>query len=309
MPNTPHALVLDADNTLWDTNAVFRRAGNRMIEVLDCSTGRPDNSGSTEDSSSSKKTEPRGGEGMSGGKDLLYRLSRHLPSMEAGNFNLVQLARAAAFYRSAHQPRAGEEESTEEPSPESGAELDPEEDRARWAARQAQTDRQPPQLDAAHIQKAAQAFRAVLNSTPPLLDGTQFLLDTVRKWRTARPGRRMSVLFSEGEADRLSVAFEAYHVGAGRYFDDIVLRKKTLRTFQEVRTAIERTVDRSDPPAAGIIVVGDSLRRDIRPANVVGCTTVYCPGDLWGREQPEGPEEEPDYRIDRVDEVVNLFDL
>jgi len=300
MPHTPHALVLDADNTLWDTNAVFRRAGDRMIQVLDHAAGRLDNEGVSESRSASETEGSRSNETVFSSKEVLYRLSRHLPSMEAGSFNLVQLARAAAFYRSALQPGAAEETS---PGPE------PAEARARWAARQARSGRQPPQLDPAHLENAAQAFRAVLNATPPLLDGTRSLLDAVQNWRAARPGRRTSVLFSEGEPDRLSVAFEAYHVGEGRYFDDIVLRKKTPRSFQEVCTAIERSVDRPDPPAAGIVVVGDSLQRDIRPANAAGCTTVYCPGDLWGREQPEEPEEEPDYRIDRIDEVADLFDL
>jgi putative hydrolase of the HAD superfamily len=300
---------LDADNTLWDTNAVFRRAGDRMIEVLDHAAGRLDKKGASESRSASTKKGPHNDTAGSDNKEFLYRLSRHLPSMEAGSFNLVQLARAAAFYRSSLQPETGEGQPTGDVTPGPATDLDPEEARARWAARQARSDRPPPQLDPAHIQNAAQAFRAVLSATPPLLNGTRSLLDAVQNWRAARPGRRTSVLFSEGEPDRLSVAFEAYHVGEGRYFDDIVLRKKTPRTFQEVCTAIERAVDRRDPPAAGIVVVGDSLQRDIRPANAVGCTTVYCPGDLWGREQPEGPEEEPDYRVDRVDEVISLFDL
>jgi putative hydrolase of the HAD superfamily len=304
MPNPPHALVLDADNTLWDTNAVFGRAGDRMIQALDQPGGPPADGDAPRGRSTA---ETKGAHPDP--KDLLYRLSQHLPSVEAGQLGLVQLARAAAFYRSARQPGDAGGPPAAETRTGPDADHDPEAARVRWAARQAQSDRPPPQLDAADIQKAATAFRTALNAAPPLLDGTRSLLDAVQDWRTARPGRRTSVLFSEGEPDRLRVAFEAYHVGEGRYFDDIVLREKTPRTFREVCTTIERAVDRSDPPAAGIVVVGDSLQRDIRPANAAGCTTVYCPGGLWGREQPEGPEEEPDYRVDRVDEVVSLFGL
>ncbi len=41
MPVSPHALVLDADNTLWDTNATFRRARSAMIQVLQGADPQP----------------------------------------------------------------------------------------------------------------------------------------------------------------------------------------------------------------------------------------------------------------------------
>ena len=329
MTVSPYALVLDADNTLWDTNDVFRQAADRMIQVLDGRAGRPHEAetpergpdheeevkagggGSSEENQSKRKNErPHDGHPRSGGlttdKDLLFRLSKHLPSMETGRSELVQLARAAAFYKFDHRRPADGSYGDE-------AETDPhhtsEEEQIRWAAAQAQSDRQPPGRTSSQVQEAAAAFRSTLDAAPSLLDGARSLLDVIREWRDVRPGRRTSVLFSEGDPDRLSVAFDTYRVGEGRYFDDIVLQKKTPGAFQEVCRSIRMAVDRPTLSADGIIVVGDSLERDIQPANAAGCTTVYCPGGLWGRETPAGPEDRPDYTVETVDEVVALFEL
>jgi putative hydrolase of the HAD superfamily len=244
--------------------------------------------------------------------DLLYRLSQHLSppetSTESANAGLVQLARAAAFYASDLTPAgledppvaAGDRSAT---TAESGA------NRIRWAARRAESNQLPPGVGISHLQEAATAFQSALETPPPLLDGARSLLNTVRAWREAGPDRRTSILFSEGEPDRLRVAFRAYRIGNGNYFDEIVLKEKSPRTYRQVCETIATFVDGSPPPPSGIVVVGDSLKRDIRPANAAGCTTVYCPGDLWGRENPEGPEERPDYVVERIDEMPSLFGL
>jgi putative hydrolase of the HAD superfamily len=219
---------------------------------------------------------------------------------------LVQLARAAAFYRFDRRhapdgPHGDEADTTPDPNPK--------EARVRWAAAQAQSDRRPLGLAPSQVQEAATAFRSTLSAVPPLLSGARPLLDVLREWRNTRPDRRASVLFSEGEPERLSVAFDAHRVGDGRYFDDIVLQKKTPDSFQEVCRSVRMAMDHPTLPADGIVVVGDSLERDIEPANTAGCTTVYCPGGLWGRETPQGPGQRPDHIVETVDEVVDIFDL
>lgn len=280
----PHALILDADNTLWDTNHIFDRARGAMIRAL-TGAGPPEGAA------------PSGPDG-----DVLRSLGRHLSAVDAGSYPLDQLARAAAFYMfgADHMP-GGEPESDAAPASRQA--------RAEWAARQARSDRRPAGVDLSRVRAATAAFRSALRAVPPLLDGTRVLLDAVQDWRDDRPSRRTSILFSEGDPDRLGVAFGAYGIGDGRYFDDTVLREKTPDAFREVQEAAGAAVDRPDPHAAGVVVVGDSLRRDIRPANAVGCTTVYCPGDFKGRETPESPAERPDYTVDTPDKVMGLFGL
>jgi putative hydrolase of the HAD superfamily len=308
MSSSPHALVLDADNTLWNTNAVFQRAGARMMRAL------------TGDAAEEANVDAQSrGEGATGDEkhrnsaDLLYRLSQQLSppetSTESTNAGLVQLARAAAFYASDLTPSAPADPPVETARDESATTSESGANRIRWAARQAESDQLPPGVGTSHLQAAATAFQSALETPPPLLDGARSLLRTVRAWREAGPDRRTSVLFSEGEPDRLRVAFRAYRIGNGTYFDEIVLKEKSPRTYRQVCQTIATFVDGSPPPPSGIVVVGDSLKRDIRPANAAGCTTVYCPGELWGRENPEGPEERPDYVVERIDEMPSLFGL
>ncbi|WP_251954476.1 HAD family hydrolase [Salinibacter ruber] len=308
MPVSPHALVLDADNTLWDTNATFRRARSAMIQVLqgaDPQPGPGPSSGDGPHDAAPSPTDPPGekapgeearpdGEKRLETTDVLYRLSQHLPSSGGEGPDLEQLAQAAAFYMSGL--RGG---------PEAGIQTS----RLRWASEQVRAGHQPPGCDRSRARKAAEAFRSALSAPPPLLDGAASLLRGVQAWRTARPDRRTSVLFSEGAPDRLEVAFDAHGIGGGQYFDDIVLREKTPDTFRDVCHAIGNAVDLPEPQAAEIVVIGDSLQRDIRPANATGCTTLYCPGDLWGRETPEEASEQPDYTLGTLDEALRILDL
>lgn len=245
MPVSPHTLVLDADNTLWDTNAVFQRARTAMTQVLRGTEGHPDlrkpadsgvpdgsdtGDGSADDGAGKKPSEtPSGNEKDSEGDNILYRSSQHLPSTEDGGPGPEQLARAAAFYMS--DPQNGPEGQASLKS-RPGAEV--QKARVRWAAEQAQAGRQPPGCDNAQVHEAATAFRSALSAAPPLLEGARLLLNTAQAWRSARPDQRTSVLFSEGKPDRLQVAFEAYQIGDGRYFDDTVFRKNTPSAFRQV---------------------------------------------------------------------------
>ncbi len=300
---SPHALVLDADNTLWDTNTTFRRARSAMIQVLQGAEGQSGPGPSSSDGPHDAKkppADPTGEEARPDGEkrfettDVLYRLSQHLPSSGGEGPDLEQLARAAAFYMSGL--RGGPEASIQT-------------SRLHWASDQVQAGRHPPGCDRSRTRKAAEAFRSALGAPPPLLDGAAPLLQNIRAWRSTRPDRRTSVLFSEGAPDRLEVAFDAHGIGGGQYFDNIVLREKTPDTFREVCHAISNAVDLPEPQAAEIVVIGDSLQRDIRPANATGCTTLYCPGDLWGRETPEEAPEQPDYTLGTLDDALRILDL
>lgn len=268
----PSALVLDADNTLWDTNRVFETARQQMLAILVAAT----------EEASAKDATP----------EVIRDLARSL-SLPESERELDVIARATAFFLCADGP-------------------DDEAKRVEWAARRAQTGAVPDTgANESKIREAADAFRATLRTVPPLLPGADDLLNAVRTWRADRPAHRRSVLFSEGQPDRLDVAFEAYDIGTGRHFDDIVLREKTPDAFSTLRTSIEAALEHADPGSLGadIVVVGDSLRRDIQPANVAGCTTIYCPGDYKGHQTPSTPDEEPDYVVSTLEKVRSILAL
>lgn len=272
----PSALVVDADNTLWDTNQVFEDARREMLSVLL-------KAGDEDETSSENRAGP----------DVLRELAQRL-SLVTGTNDLNLLARATGLFLL-------------------GAGPGPNTTRVEWAARQAQAGAVPDKHGAgeALIQSAAEAFRTALRTVPPLLAGAEDLLRSVQEWKAMRPGRRQSVLFSEGDPDRLGTAFDAYGIGSGRHFDDIVLREKTESAFSDVRGRIETTLvgQSVSAPELDIVVIGDSLKRDIRPANAVGCTTVYCPGDFKGHETPDTPAEAPDHTVSSLTDALDLLRL
>lgn len=271
-PNgVPSAIVVDADNTLWDTNAVYGTARRRMVSVL------------SEDQPDRPKDEHR---------DVLRQLARRL-SLIHGQNDLALLARGMALFLSADEP-------------------DGEVGRIEWAARRAEAGASPEDgAEEARIQAAADAFRTALRTVPPLLSGAEALLRAVEDWKAARPARRQSVLFSEGDPDRLEIAFDAYGIGSGRHFDDIVLREKTREAFSDVRGSIVDALAHvpASTPEPSVAVIGDSLKRDIRPANGVGCTTVYCPGAFKGHETPESPAEAPDHTVSSLGDALDVLGL
>lgn len=272
----PSAIVVDADNTLWDTNQVFEAARRRMLSVL-VDDGRSDGPS----------------EGEEAGSDVLRELAGRL-SLLKGTNDLNLLARATALYLLGEGPNSTTE-------------------RIEWAARRAQAGAVPDRdgADEALIQAGADAFRAALRTVPPLLSGAEALLRSVADWKAARPASRQSVLFSEGDPDRLEIAFDAYGIGSGRHFDDIVLREKTRAAFADVCGSIDDALahDPVSTPGPDVVVIGDSLKRDIRPANAVGCTTVYCPGAFKGHETPESPADTPDHTVSTLGNALDVLGL
>lgn len=272
--DAPSAIVVDADNTLWDTNSVFGAARQRMVSVL---------------ATDQAVSEPGGPKNEY--RDVVRQLARRL-SLITGQNDLALLARGMALFLSADAP-------------------DRDVGRIEWAARRAEAGASPKDgAQEARIEAAAEAFREALRTAPPLLDGAEALLRAIRGWRATRPDHRQSVLFSEGDPDRLQFAFEAYDIGTGRHFDDIVLREKTQNAFAEVRESIERALGTASVSSqVDIAVLGDSLKRDIRPANAMGCTTVYCPGDFKGHETPDAPVEAPDHTVPTLNDALDILGL
>ncbi|MBR2231798.1 MAG: HAD family hydrolase [Prevotella sp.] len=58
--------------------------------------------------------------------------------------------------------------------------------------------------------------------------------------------------------------------------------------------------------AADVVVVGDSLKNDIRPARQIGCQTIWLKGEPWDSEAPDNSASYSD-EADRV--ITNILDL
>jgi putative hydrolase of the HAD superfamily len=274
--STVRAVVLDADNTLWDTNRLFEAARDQLAQAVRSAFPEEALFGHG------------GGEHPNGRPVPVRRLGGALAVAPGGEGDeqagLEGLARATAHYLAAPDTGNGAVEA---------------------AARRAAAGGLPGALRAdgeAVVRQAVEAFREALSRVPPLLDGAGELLRAVRRWRAESPSTRAALLFSEGDPDRLSIAFDAYGIGDGRFFDDIVLRKKTDAAFREVRRQALACCAGSEETR--LVMVGDSMKRDVRPANRAGFATIYCPGDYKGNEDPEGPDEVPDVAVQTVDAAI-----
>lgn len=94
--------------------------------------------------------------------------------------------------------------------------------------------------------------------------------------------------------------------GIRQYIDIIIasaeegVAKPDLRIFQ---IALDRAHCKPDEA----IMVGDRLDNDIIPANKIGMTTVCIKQGFGGYAEPKEIEEQPDYTINNLKELLNLL--
>ena len=61
-----------------------------------------------------------------------------------------------------------------------------------------------------------------------------------------------------------------------------------------------------DLPAGQVLIVGDRPMREIRAGNELGMHTVRIRRGEFAKQEPRGPEEEPDYEVRNISEVKKL---
>lgn len=134
-----------------------------------------------------------------------------------------------------------------------------------------------------YINRATNKFYEYLNSPHKLIDGFDKTYNFLRQMDSE------IVAFSEGEKNRINRELEEN--GVRDVFDRVICREKKPESFQ-------RVVDEDNS-----VVVGDSLKKDIRPANTVGCLTVHKPAGFC----EDKIKVEPDIRINKISQVPDIF--
>ena len=76
--------------------------------------------------------------------------------------------------------------------------------------------------------------------------------------------------------------------------------KPDLRIF-------EIALNKADCKAEETVMIGDRLDNDIIPANKIGMTTVWIKQGFGGLAVPNRQEEQPDYEIENLSELIQLF--
>ena len=257
-----YVLLIDGDNTLWDSDRVFLRAQEALIEVL----------------------RNRGVDLGPAPMKILRETDLELAS-QVGTFeyNFALLGRALVLASRGQEVREA----------------------ATKAVRSTTIGRAPIWHDWAR--DAAAAMATVLEQEmPPLLTHAEELLSWLTKERK-RDDRRLAVyLVSEGLARRIDRVVRHHQLDGGNtVFDGIrVLPRKTAPVLMNVVEEGRRLLD---DQRARVLSLGDSLRRDVVPGNQIGAMTIYKPANFFGREEPKGAEQAPNYEVRDLGEALALI--
>ena len=67
--------------------------------------------------------------------------------------------------------------------------------------------------------------------------------------------------------------------------------------------------DRANCKPEEAVMVGDRLDNDIIPANKIGMTTVWIKQGFGGVAEPKSKDEQPDYTVDNLNELLSFFEI
>jgi FMN phosphatase YigB (HAD superfamily) len=141
---------------------------------------------------------------------------------------------------------------------------------------------------------------------PGLLPYARTLLEWLAASRADSTTRIVSFLLSEGNPQRVQRIIRHYEPNStGRFFDDVILvPDKDAATFSRIAGRGGNLVGSNDPI---VVVIGDSLKRDIGPGNRIGAITIYKPAGFHGNESVRNAELRPDYEVADLDEARRVL--
>lgn len=246
-PTGGSLVFVDADNTLWDTDAVYARAQLHLLARVEGCLG------------TFAKVSDRLGFVRAVDQCLAEKHHRQL------RYPVRLLIRALEHALSGLSP----------------------EHAARLAWSRASDHGRLTTLEMAQLEVE---FSAELSATPRARRGVMRGLSALRQ-RDCRV-----VVLTEGSLARVRATATALAIDA--YLERVVEVKKEQATLVRIHKALGAPVN--------VIMVGDQLERDIRPAQLAGFTTVYFPGRFRPRWERTTDDITPDFTIHSFTEVATI---
>src|ERR1051326_345121 len=253
-------IVFDADNTLWDTNAVFKKAQSNLLRVF-AEAGLLNNP--QDELGTLRKIDAT----------LIKRTGQF-------EYDFALLAIAIGHYYSGV------------------TDVDASVSLTLKAHHSVSEDL---------IEASRAVFMRTLEEVPPLFCETENVLRILKNNRSSQQPIVL-IMFTDGDRLRIQRILDSYEPVKAA-FDEVVIRKKTVQYFKQVRVLGLSKLKSFRNSASRIFMIGDSLKRDIGPSKRAGFITIYRPADFLGAESPSNADESPDFRIDCLSELPDLLRL
>ena len=91
-------------------------------------------------------------------------------------------------------------------------------------------------------------------------------------------------------------------------FIDIVIASAEEGIEKPDRKIFELALSRADCRSENAVMIGDRVDNDIIPAKKMGMKTVRVKQGMWKYWEVSSPEEQADYEVDNLNEVLTLFE-
>ena len=91
-------------------------------------------------------------------------------------------------------------------------------------------------------------------------------------------------------------------------FIDIVIASAEEGIEKPDRKIFELALSRADCRPENAVMIGDRVDNDIIPAKKMGMKTVRVKQGMWKYLEVSSPEEQADYEVDNLNEVLALFE-
>jgi putative hydrolase of the HAD superfamily len=157
------------------------------------------------------------------------------------------------------------------------------------------------------IAAAYHAYSQGLIAIPELYPDTE---NTLRHFSMFKKSHKVLgiILLSEGDSKRLNRILECYN-GLKQCFDKIFIEveknKETIEKVKEIAKKQFLPVETSQEIL--FILIGDSLKRDVKLGNQTGFITIYKPSPFMGEEKPLSLDEQPHHTVQKLGELPYLF--
>lgn len=113
-------------------------------------------------------------------------------------------------------------------------------------------------------------------------------------------GKYKLILFTKGEV--LTQENKISRSGLGKYFDDIVI------VSDKTETEYRNLCTRADTTPKHLLMVGNSLKSDIKPALNIGASAIYIPSDcMWQHEVIEPFTHERMIQIEYFMKIIEVL--